>query len=142
MSFIVVKEKIKSILDGLSDIQQVTDFPNQDFQGFPAAMVRTNGNTSDYETTHENDELYSFSIFAFQNLDGAFSKVKSREIMEELCDTIRDTFDSDEFLDGISLPSGRTMLGVRPTVSTIEEEDSGKYVIAEIILDIRISKLV
>ncbi len=68
--------------------------------------------------------------------------MKSREIIEELCDTVRDTFDSDEFLTGLSLPSGRTMLGVKPTVSKIYEEDSGKYVVAEIVLDIRVSKKV
>ena len=140
MSFITLKAKIKSILEGISAINQVLDYPSQDFQHYPAVVVRTNGNTSEYETTHENDEIYSFSLFVFQNLDGVFSKEKSRDILEELCDTIRDTFDSDEFLNGVSLPSDRTMLGVKPTVSSIEEDDSGIYVIAEIELAIRISK--
>lgn len=140
MSFKTIKAQIKSILEGLSDINQVLDYPSQDFQHFPAVVVRTNGNTSEYETTHENDEIYSFSLFVFQNLDGVFSKEKSRDILEELCDTIRDTFDSDEFLNGVSLPSDRTMLGVKPTVSSIDEDDSGKYVVAEIEIAVRISK--
>lgn len=147
MSFITLKNKIKSVLLTISDIQQVFDYPNQDFDGFPAVVVRTNGNTSEYETTHENDELYSFSLFCFQiqsseNEDPVYSKQKARQILEELCDKIRDTFDTDEFLNGVAMPAGRTLLGVKPTVSDIGEDDSGKYCIAEIKLDIRVSKLI
>ncbi len=142
MSFIAIKGKIKSVLESLSEVQQVSDYPNQDFSGFPAVMVRTNGNTSDYETTNENDEIYSFSLFVFQIIEGAFSAEKAREILEEMCDLIRDTFDSDEFLNGIVMPAGRTILGVKPTVSNIGEDDSGKYSIAEIELAVRVSKFI
>lgn len=143
MSFISLKSKIKSVLETITDIQQVTNYPNQDFSGFPAVMIRTNGNTSDYETTKENEEIYSFSLFVFQNLDTHFfTKEKARNILEELCDTIRDVFDNDEFLNGIVLPSGRVMLGIRPTVSEIGEDDEGKFVIAVIELAVRISKTV
>jgi hypothetical protein len=142
MSFITIKSKIKSILQGVSKIEQVSDYPNQDFSGFPAVMIRTNGNTSNYETTQENDEIYSFSLFVFQIIEGVYSAEKARNILEEMCDLIRDTFDSDEFLNGISMPSGRSILGVRPTVSSIGEDDSGKYCIAEIELAVRVSKFV
>lgn len=142
MSFIAIKGKIKSVLQGLSEIQQVSDFPNQDFSGFPSVMIRTNGNTSNYETTHENDEIYSFSLFIFQIIEGAFSAEKARDILEEMCDLIRDTFDSDEFLNGIAMPAGRTILGVKPTVSKIGEDDSGKHSIAEIELAVRVSKFI
>lgn len=142
MSFISLKQKIKSILQGINTIQQVTDYPNQDFSGFPAVMVRTNGNSSEYETTTENDELYSFSLFVFQIIEGAFTAEKARNILEEMCDTVRDAFDTDEFLNGISLPAGRTLLGVKPTVSKIGEDESGKYCVAEIEIAVRVSKVV
>lgn len=142
MSFINIKSKIKTILQTITKIQQVSDYPNQDFSGYPSVMVRTNGNSSEYETTHENDEIYSFSLFAFQIIEGAYSAEKARNVLEELCDTIRDTFDSDEFLNGITLPAGRAILGVKPTVSKIGEDDSGKYCIAEVELSVRVSKLV
>lgn len=142
MSFITLKQKIKAVLQGISTIEQVSDYPNQDFSGFPAVMIRTNGNTSEYETTNENDEIYSFSLFVFQIIEGVFTAEKARNILEEMCDTIRDTFDSDEFLNGITLTSGRTMLGIRPTVSQIGEDDSGKHCVAEIELAVRVSKTV
>lgn len=142
MSFISLKNKIKTVLQGINAIQEVHDYPTEDFSGYPAVVVRTDGNTSNYETTNENEELYTFTIYALQNLDGVFSKTKARQIIEELCDTIRDKFDSDEFLSGLSLPSGRTMLGIRPTVSKIFEEENGKFCVAEIELAVRVSKTV
>lgn len=143
MSFITLKAQLKSKLQSISQIQEVKDYPQEDFGGFPAAVVRTNGNTSEYETNAENDEIYSFTIFLLQNIDGTvFSPVKSRLIIEELCDIVRDSIDSDEFLSGLSLPSDRVILGVRPTVSNIFETDNGKFVTAEINLSIRVSKTV
>jgi len=142
MSFISIKAKLKAVLKTIPTIAQVSDYPTQDFSGFPSVMIRTNGNTSVYETTNENDELYSFSLFVFQIIEGAFTAEKARNILEEECDIIRDTFDSDEFLNGIVLPAGRTLLGVRPTVSKIGEDDSGKYCVAEIEVAVRVSKFV
>ena len=140
MSFITLKAKIKSKLEAIPEIQQIADYPTQDFQGYPAVMIRTDGNTSDYETTCENLELYTFTLIALQTNDGVHSEAKSRAIIEELCDTIRDAFDSDEFLAGITLPTGRAIIGIRPTVSNIAQDESGKFVGAEIELAIRVTK--
>jgi hypothetical protein len=60
--------------------------------------------------------------------------------LEETCDIIRDKFDTDEFLNGITMPSDRVLLGVKPTVSSIGEDDSGKYCVAEVELACRVSK--
>lgn len=147
MSFLTIKEHIKTILqnitaDGTAVIQEVVDYPSEEYTGYPAAAVVTKGNSSDYETTNANEELYAFTVYLFQKNDGPHDKPKAREIIEELCDQVRDTIDSDEFLDGISLPSGRTMLGVRPTVSEIFEEEAGKHTVAVIELAVKISKTV
>jgi len=138
----VLKEKIVEKLQTIGGVAQVLDYPSQDFQKFPAVQVSFEGNTSEYETTTENDELFTYNLYVFELIDGKFSKVKSRLILEELSDTIRDAFDSDEFLAGISLPSGKTMLGIRPTTSDIGEDDEGKYAISIIELAIRVSKRV
>lgn len=141
MSIITLKSKIKSVLESIDVIQQVEDYPTIDFNGYPAVAVRSDGNTSRYETTCDNEEIYSFTLFLYYPIDNDVkTQRKGRSIIEETCDTIRDTFDNDEFLDGISLPADRLMIGVRPTVSVIGEEESGKFVGAEIELAIRISK--
>lgn len=142
MSFVQLKKTIKTKLEGISDIQEVADYPTENFQGYPAAMVRSEGNVSDYETTQENEEVYTFTVILVQVLDGTHDEEKARDIMEALCDTVRDSFDSDEFLSGISLPADRAMIGVHPTVSRIGVEDEGKFVVAEIELACKVIKTI
>tara|TARA_R110000868_G_scaffold234542_1_gene488249 strand:- start:5788 stop:6219 length:432 start_codon:yes stop_codon:yes gene_type:complete len=141
MSFILLKNKLKAKLLTVGNIQGVYDYPTEEFDGFPAAVVRTDGNTSEYETNTENTDMYTFTAFLFQNVEGPIhSIVKAREIIEELCDTIRTSLDTDEFLNGLSMPTGHTIMGVSPTVSNIFETENGKYVAAEISISIRVSK--
>jgi 5-carboxymethyl-2-hydroxymuconate isomerase len=140
MSFIILKDKIISKLKSISEIQQVEEYPTEDFNGFPAVMIRSVGNTSDYWSTTDNDEIYTFMLTLFQINDGVQDIKKSRRIIEELCDTIRDNFDSDEFLNGTVFSSNRVMIGVKPTTSKITEADNGKYTVADIELAIRIAK--
>lgn len=147
MSLLVIKEKLKAELGEIGDIQQIADFPTMDFQGYPAACVRTDEKTGQYETTSENYEEYFFTVFLLQIMakqteGGLFDNVKSREIIEALIDTVQDHFDVDEFMDGISMPSGRVLLGLRPTNYRIFEEESGKYVIGEIKIVARVSKTI
>lgn len=131
MSFINLKAKIKEKLEAIDEIQEVKDFPQQDFNGYPSVNIRTTGNTSDYLSTEYNTEVYSFEVIAFQELNSALhTREQAREIIERLCDTIRDAFDKDEFLDGVILPANRAFMALRPTVSEIGEEESGKYVVA------------
>jgi hypothetical protein len=138
----VLKEKIKTITSGITGVAKVEDYPTQDFSQFPAVEISFDGNTSEYETTNENLELFVYNLYLYQIIDGVFDRKKSRLILEELSDTIRDTFDSDEFLVGISMPSGKTLMGVRPTISEIGESDDGKYAMAKIEISIRVSKQV
>lgn len=139
--YVTLKEKIKTELQEITGIQAVADYPTMDFQGYPAACVRSDEKEGQYETTSENYEEYKFTVYLLQNLDGqVFSPVKSREIIEELVDTVSDHFDSDEFLSGIAMPNDRVLLGIRPTNSRIFEEESGKFVVAEVSLACRVSK--
>lgn len=142
MSFKTIKAKIKTELAEITTIQQIADYPTMDFQGYPAAVVRSDSQTAEYESTSENYEEYTFTVYILQNLDGVWDVVKARKIIEEMCDEVRDHFDTDEFLSGISMETGRVLLGVRPTESRIYEEESGKFVVAEITIICRISKTI
>lgn len=143
MSFVQLKKQIKTVVDGLSEIQQVSDYPTENFNGYPAIVIRTMGVENEYETTDQNYEEYIFNLYLIvENSEDIESKQETRSLVEELCDTLRDTFDSDEFLDGVSLPSDRQMLGVRPAVAEIDEDENGKYVTATIVLKCRVNKQV
>lgn len=136
----IIKEYLKSYLLSTTGVGQVEDYPTQDFNTFPAVQVSYDGNVSDYLTTTENDILYAYTLFVYQVIEGDIDRQRARLILEELSDTIADRFDSNEFLDGISLPSGKTMIGVKPTTVEIGEDEEGKYTIAKIEIATRITK--
>jgi hypothetical protein len=134
----VLREKIKTQLNTLSSIERVYDYPTEDFQGFPAAIIRSAGNESDYETTAENERHYIFEVFLLQESESELrSRREARRIIESSVDEILDLIDKDEFLSGIVLPSGKIMLGIIPVASEIVDLD--KYVATKLTLTIRIS---
>lgn len=135
-----IKAKIKSVLGTISEIAQVEDYPNQDFNQYPAVEISYDGNASDYLTNSENDIIFNFTLFIYQLVEGAIDRKKARLILEELSDTICDTFDIDEFLNGISLPANKTMIGVKPTTVKIGESEDGKFTLAELEIAVRVTK--
>jgi len=145
MSFNILSTKIKSILEGISDIQIVYDYPWLKFSGYPAATVTPSGYDSDYETSSENQRVYIYTLRLFVNLNDV-NKTTYKEkvedghrIIRELTDTVIDTFDKDELLDGIILPTGYTMIGVKPVPSSIVYFPQEKMVVSEIKLEVKIS---
>lgn len=136
----ILKEYIKSYLIATTGVGQVEDYPNQDFNTWPGIEVSYNGNTSTYLSTSENDILYAYTLFIYQIVEGSIDKRRARLILEELSDVIADRFDSNEFLDGVALPSGKTMIGVKPTTVEIAEDEEGKYIVARMEIATRITK--
>lgn len=138
-----LKDKIKAELAELPDFdaEHIKDYPTIDFQSYPAAIVRSDEQSGDYETTSENYEEYTYTIFLLMiNTTQEANPAKSRQIMEELVGDTRMHFDADEFLSGLSLPTGYSFLGIRPTNGRIFDEESGKFVVGEIRLACRVSK--
>ena len=141
MSYIDLKSQIISKLDLIDEIQQVEEYPTTDVNGYPAAIVRSMSNDAEYETTCDNLETYRFIVYLLVENSAGFKGIKkARAIVEEVADVIIDAFDDDEFLAGITLTSDRQMMGILPVTSSIDEVEEGKYVEAEISLNIRISK--
>lgn len=141
MSLVVIKNHIKSKLLAISNIQEVQDYPTVDTNGYPLAVVRSMGVDNDYETTCENIETYKFQVYLIVENSGDLSNLSAtRAIVEALFDEVRDNFDNDEFLSGISLPADRQLMGVLPALGDINEVEEGKYVEGTIILNIKVSK--
>lgn len=136
----ILKEYIKAYLVATTGVGQVEDYPNQDFNTWPGIEVSYNGNTSTYLSTSENDILYTYTLFIYQIVEGSIDKRRARLILEELSDVIADRFDSNEFLDGVALPSGKTMIGVKPTTVEIAEDEEGKFIVARMEIATRITK--
>lgn len=123
MSFQVVNDKIKTLLDAVTRIQAVYEYPTEEFDGFPSATVTPSENASDFETTTENTRMYGYIIRLFQDIptaaiDGEEPLPYAFRVLRQTTDDVLDKFDKDPTLSGISMPTGYTMLYLSATPSS------------------------
>lgn len=132
MSFTTLRAKIQTILEGITEIQKVLNYPAVPrSDGMPLATITPSDADSDYETTDENKRLYTFVVRVFYSTkQGGTSNAVTA--LEGLIDTIVDTFDQDDNLDGISLPARYTLIQLVPTPSAWEYFEEQNYIMAEI----------
>ena len=126
---------IKAKLESISSIQEVQDYPNDEFGGYPAAMVESTRNEADFQTTTENKRNYIFTIYLFQESESKGEK-QARRIIEGVTDDVIEAFDQDQLLTGVSLPSNEELAVSFPMLSQIYTSDDAKYVVGE--LELRI----
>ena len=146
MSFDVINTKLKSVLDGVSKLQQVYEYPTEKFDGFPSATITPSENSADFETNNENERNYAFIIRLFQdipnsNVEGEKPLPFAFRVLRLLVDDTLDKFDKDETLSGISMPTGYTMLNLSATPSSwgaVVGLDQ-KIIMAEIIITVKVS---
>lgn len=132
----ILKAKIVEKLQAVVDIQEVHDYATINFNGYPAANVLFESIESDYETTKENVRIYNFLIDLFYESE-ATTREKAEAYIQELGEQIVDLFEGDEFLSGISMPSGKVIMGIHPSLNPLEWED--KWVRMRVTLPIKIS---
>lgn len=102
--------KLKSILDGVAELQQVYPYEREDPTGTPFATITPASNANDYATTTENRRVYAFTIRLFVERKGQTTVEDCEETMRDLIDVVLDVFDSNHRLPGLQLPVGYTYL--------------------------------
>ena len=112
--FTILLNKIVSILEANTLIQEVHNFEAQKFDGDPVAIVSPSGNESDYTTTNINERLYAYSVKLFVSRtarDGDSDKEADR-VLRNLVDSVLDDIDKDFTFAGLSVPTGYCMINV------------------------------
>lgn len=137
--FEVLINKIVSILEDNTLIQEVWDYEVEKFVGDPVVTVTPSVNESDYDTTEENVRIYAFTLRVFINRS-VRQKGAADEVMRGVVSSILDDFDKNYTLTGISPPTGYTFINVFAVPSTwgyVNRE--AEYRVAEITLRCRVS---
>jgi len=129
MSFVSIIAAIKSILQGITDIQEVWDYDKGTFTGYPAVVVYPSENRNDFETTSQNRRQYVFTVRVHIPMEatGATDHEKADRVMREVLDLIIDAFDKKYTLNGAVQLSFAT-----PSVWGYQTRESGVIRVAEI----------
>jgi hypothetical protein len=140
--FEVVRNKIQEKLDAINEIQEVQEFPSEEFGGFPVAIVKSTRNDSEFETTVENERTYIFTVYLMQDIESQGMR-KARRIIEGLVDIVIDAFDKDQILEDVglqtALPDNKTVIIVFPVMTNLGTTEDQKYVVAELDIKVKIS---
>ena len=140
MSYVKLNAKIKEILQGITEIQDVKDDPLSDFSGYPACYIVPDDSSSTYDTTIENRRTYNFTVRLFYQVGSEDTDVQNAyNAMRALVDTVLDTFDQNYTLTGIDLPSGYDLLGVAALPSLWVYLEQLNLLVAEIKISARIN---
>lgn len=139
--FTVLLEKIYNILNSNNLIQEVHTYEVGQFDGEPAAVIVPSGNDSDYATFAENSRIYAFNVRLYVARDSRSgeSQKQADRVLRALVDSVLDDFDRDYLFDGLTVPTGYTMINVFALPSQwgyAGREDN--YRVAEIVVRCRV----
>lgn len=144
MSFSILRPQIKTLLESISEIQQVAGYPTLKFTGFPSAYVVPSDNSADYETTDENIRTYSFIVRVFYETKRKTVE-EALDALDDIVDSVVDKFDQEDLKSdgartlGVGLPGGYTFINIWASPSNWGEVESAELLMAEINVSVRIS---
>ncbi len=144
MSWKVLRPQIKTLLDTVTTLQEVSQVPKIKFDGYPAAHIVPSENSNDYETTKENIRVYAFTVRLFYETKQT-SLEDAMYALEEVTDSVIDLFDQEDLKGsatrtlGMSLPDNYMFINIFATPNRWAVLSDDQLVMAEITVQIRIS---
>ena len=110
--FEILINKIVSLLNSNSLIQEVHNYDVEQFNGDPVAVVSPSANENEYLTNSENLRIYAFTVRLFVKRTSPRTPHDADKILRELVTSVIDDFDKDYTFTGIQNPNGYTLINV------------------------------
>ncbi len=141
MSWQILRPQLKTLLETVTTLQEVSASPKIKFSGYPAAHIMPSDNSADYDTNKENVRTYAFKVRVFYEtkhteLEDALTA------LEEVVDSVLDKFDEEDMKTdrtvGVSLPSGYHYVNIWAAPSTWGEIVDEQLIVAEISVRVRL----
>lgn len=145
MSFATLQPQLKTLLETITEFQEVSEFPKIKYSGYPAVCVFPSDNTSDYETTTENLRIYAFYLVIFYETKES-GVPSAMQALRGLVDSVLDKFDQEDQKGsgtrvlGQSLPAGYTFLNILAHPAKWGMLPDEELLTAEIAVKVRISR--
>lgn len=138
-----IKDRLIVKLQAVSALQEIKTQKTFDFTGFPSCFIVPAEGSSDYETNTEDTRIYAYECHIFYQYDQQKTAVADAlDNLYDVCDDVLDSFAEDKQLltpSAMSLPSGKTMIEVRPVFAGYEEIPEKELLKAIIKLSVIIS---
>ena len=139
MSLVLIHAAIKAKLETLKPaiLKEVYGSKinplEKEFADFPVAELIESGNEADYLSTKENMRVYPFEVYIYQEIEKAGGVDEAYGILRGVVDTILDTFDNDQGLNG-------SADWVEPAISGFTDFQRRDKTIAVAIINLKVHK--
>lgn len=128
-------------LDAITQLENVTDDPMLQFEGYPAAIIIPSEGESDWETNVEDERSYTFDVIIYeetkkQGISSAITK------LFDTVDYVLDAFAADKHFQSptpISMPTGKTFLTCNPVFASWGQVDDKELLAATVKVRCRVS---
>lgn len=82
------RDALKTALVGITGIGTVYDYPADNFSGFPAIVINSNGWDNTFSDTSRNRITYHFDLYLFQGINATTNEQTARKRIDDLSDTL------------------------------------------------------
>ena len=101
MSWITLRTAIKTKLDTLTGLGQISDYFHSNITSYPAVMFEPSDDPSGFFTNTENEHVYTYDLFVIQECEStATGRQAAIRILGNAIDTVVNAFDSYQTLGG------------------------------------------
>lgn len=98
-TFTSIRAKIKTLLDGITELAFVADFHDPNLTGFPAATFDVSDEEGEFLTNKENLRTITYTIVVYQEIK-IIKLSDAKRILDVVADKIINTFENDFNLGG------------------------------------------
>lgn len=137
-TYTAIKAILLSKLQAITQIENVTDNPKQQFDGYPAAVIVPSEGESDWETNAEDFRAYAFDIVIYDETQKQGISSAIDNLMDTV-DYVLDSISADKRLAGIALPSGKTIITANPVAAGWGSVDDNQLLVAIVKVKVIIS---
>lgn len=144
MSFQTLHSNLVTLVDSVTNIQDVVGRPSFEFDGYPGAYVAESGNENEYDTTQDNLRTYAFNIWIFEKFDSTDHGVDvAYQSLRNCVDAVIDKLDEQENPESsrslaTGLGAGRTLVAVVAQPSRFAYDEQEKLIGAQIVVRLKV----
>ena len=137
MIYQTLYNQIKTILEGVSNIKQIIEYPESKFEAFPAVVFFPSDISNVFDTSSSDFREYRFKMFVIVGAKQTSLSHIFLNVMSNTCDSILDAFKTNWDLNRID--GNRCWIRIEGGNWSLSNDNSGPIAVAEFNLIIKIS---
>lgn len=132
-----LRNNIRTLLDSITSIQVKYNSPTMQFDGFPASFIVPVSSPNEFQSTHENERIYTFRIWSFVEYDVESAEAAYNNLMDVMDDVINKIDHEEDPEDATrtmanNIGSGYTLIAVMAAPGEIVPDLETKLLAGEV----------